>query len=223
MWKIMKKLTILTLLMLSMGIVLTGCTTNTDTVEGTDVVVENVQVAADRNEYKFKFTIKWADGFEMSSKVYKKWDNSMTEYINMVMEEEMPFTPKKSLIVDGISYQEVEKDWSTFRFSVPGMEEEDEMFNLKEMSTIDQSIVVDTKSEKINGKKMTCYYIDDVVEGQGKSCMYKGVFAYGEFTENGIIDTVEITDYDDNVKSSVFEVPSEDEILSTQDMMKMFQ
>ena len=91
------------------------------------------------------------------------------------------------------------------------------------MSTIDMSIVVDTKSEKINGKKMTCYYIDDVVEGQGKSCMYKWVFAYGEFTEDGIVDKIEITDYDDSVKSSVFEIPADADILGAQDMMKLFQ
>ena len=141
----------------------------------------------------------------------------------MIFEEDMPFTPKKSLIVDGVAYSQVEKDGETFRFSIPGMEEEDEMFNLKEMSTVDMSIVVDTKSEKINGKKMTCYYIDDVVEGQGKSCIYKGVFAYGGFTENGVVDTVEITDYDDSVKSSVFEIPADADILGSQDMMKLFQ
>ncbi len=223
----MKKLTILTLLMLSMGIVLTGCTSDTDTVEGTDVVVENVQeesdVIADRNEYEFKFTIKWADGFEMSSKVYKKWDNSLTEYIDMVLEEEMPFTPKKSLIVGGVSYQEIEKDGESFRFSMPDMEESEEMFNLKEMSTVDMSMVTDTKNEKINGKKMTCYYINDLEAWEGKSCLYKGVFAYGEFTESGIVDTVEVSDYDDSVKDSVFEVPADADILGAQDMMQLFQ
>jgi hypothetical protein len=49
------------------------------------------------------------------------------------------------------------------------------------------------------------------------------VFAYGEFTEDGSLGTIEITDYDDSVKNSVFEVPSADEILSTQDMMQLFQ
>ena len=224
--KIMKKLTILTLLMLSMGIVLTGCTSDTDVIEGIDVVVEDVQEeVVDRNEYQFQFTIKWADGFEMSSKMYKKWDNSMTEFITMVADEvqEMPFTPKKTLMVDGTTYQEIEKDGETFRFSVPNMEIEGEMFSLKEMSTVDMSIVVDTKNEKVNGKKMTCYYIDDVVEGQGKSCMYKGIFAYGEFKENGVVDTVEITDYDDSVKDIIFEAPDAEDVLGTQDMMKLFQ
>jgi len=42
------------------------------------------------------------------------------------------------------------------------MEAEEDVFNLKEMSTIDKNIVIDTKSEKINGKRMTCYYMDDV-------------------------------------------------------------
>ena len=223
--KIMKKLTILTLLMLSMGIVLTGCTSDTSDVEATDVVVEDVQeeVIADRNEYQFEFVVKWADGFEMSSKVYKKWDKSMTEYFSMIMEEDMPFIPKKSLIVDGTAYQEVEKDGKTFRFSMPGMEGEEDMFNLKEMSTVDKNLVVDTKKEKINGKKMTCYYIDDVVEGKGKSCLYKGIFAYGEFSENGVMDSVEISDYSDKVKDSIFAIPAADDILGAQDMMQLFQ
>ncbi len=225
MWKIMKRLTILTLLMLSMWIVLTGCTSNTDTVEGIDVVVEDVQedVIADRDEYEFTFTIKGADGFQMSSKVYKKWDNSMTEFIDMIFEEDMPFMPKKSLLVDGTAYQEVEKDGITFRFSVPWMEAEEDIFNLKEMSTIDKNIVINTKSEKINGKRMTCYYMDDAISWVGKSCLYKWVFAYGEYTEDGIVDVIEITDYDDSVKSSVFEIPADADILGSQDMMKLFQ
>jgi hypothetical protein len=45
------------------------------------------------------------------------------------------------------------------------------MFNLKEMSTIDETLVKETKKEKINGERMTCYYIDDAVEGNGKVCL----------------------------------------------------
>ncbi len=91
------------------------------------------------------------------------------------------------------------------------------------MSTVDMSMVVDTKKEKINGKKMTCYYIDDVVGGKGKSCLYKWVFAYGEFTENGIVDTVKVTDYDDSVKDSIFEIPAAEDIIGAQEMMQIFQ
>lgn len=229
MGKIMKKLTVLTLLMLSMWFVLTGCATNTDTAENEDVVVNDVQeepeVVADRNEYQFKFTIKWADGFEMSSNVYKKWDKSMTEFITMKGNdaEQMPFIPKKAVTVDGTTYQQVEKDGKTSWFSMPGEYGEDDMFNLKEMSTVDMSMVVDTKKEKINGKKMTCYYINDAVAWEGKSCLYKWVFAYGEFTEDGVADTIEVTDYDDSVKDSIFKVPNAEEVLTTQEMMKMFQ
>ena len=78
----MKKLTILTLLMLSMVLVLTGCTNNTDDVDTADVVVADVEEGAleiedgeeieDRDEYKFEVTINGADGFEMISKIYKK-------------------------------------------------------------------------------------------------------------------------------------------------------
>ncbi len=227
--KIMKKLTILTLLMLSMGIVLTGCTTNNDSAEDvdTDVVVkEDVQEqVADRNEYQFEFTVKWADGFEMSSKVYKKGNNSMTEFLKMVWadDEEMPFVPVKMLTVDGKTYEQVEKDGKTFWFSIPGVNAEDEMFNLREMSMIDKSMVIDTKKEKINGKKMTCYYTNDAEVWEGKWCLYKGVFAYGEYMEDGVLDTIEITNYDDSVKSSIFKAPAEDDVLSTQDMMQLFQ
>jgi hypothetical protein len=85
------------------------------------------------------------------------------------------------------------------------------------------SMVIDTKKEKINGDKMTCYYIDDVVEGKWKSCLYKWVFAYGEATVDGVVTTVEVTNYDNSVKNSVFEVPSAEDVLSTQDMMQLFQ
>ena len=217
----MKKLAILTALMLSLGIILTGCASNTDSVEDVDSVSEDVQKVVDRDEYQFKFTIRGDDGSRISSKVYKKWENSMIEFIDTVVEEDMPFVPKKSLIVDGVVYSEVEKDGETFRFSMPGMDEE--IFNLEEMSTIDMSMVVDTKKEKINGKKMTCYYMDDALEGKGKSCLYKWVFAYGEFVEDGVVNTIEITDYDDSVKSSVFEIPADANILGFQDMMELFQ
>jgi hypothetical protein len=108
------------------------------------------------------------DELEMSSKVYKKGDNSMMEFITMMGEdtEDMPFVPKKTVTVDGTTYQQVEKNGETFWFSMPAEYGEDDMFNLKEMSTIDMSMVIDTKKEKINGDKMTCYYIDDVVEGK---------------------------------------------------------
>jgi outer membrane biogenesis lipoprotein LolB len=84
----MKKLTVLTLLMMSMGIVLTGCTSNTDTdvdvLAGTDVVVEDVtEQIADRNEYQFELTIKGDVDLEMSSKIYKKGANSVMEIITM--------------------------------------------------------------------------------------------------------------------------------------------
>jgi hypothetical protein len=78
----------------------------------------------------------------------------------------LPFIPKKTVTVDGTTYQEVEKDGESFWFSMPGEYAEDDMFNLKEMSTVDMSVVVDTKNEKINGKKMTCYYINDVEAGE---------------------------------------------------------
>jgi hypothetical protein len=44
------------------------------------------------------------------------------------------------------------------------MNAEDDMFNLKEMSQIDDSIVVDKKTETINGEKLTCYYMSDILE-----------------------------------------------------------
>ena len=226
----MKKLTILTLLMLSMWIVLTGCTNDADDVSidgvNADVVVTDVEEEiTDRDEYQFKFTIKGADGFEMSSKVYKKGDNSMTDFIKMVWEidEEMPFIPKKTLTVDGTTYQQVEKDGDIFWFSIPGEYSEADVFNLKEMSTIDKSMVVDTKNEKINGKEMICYYIDNVEAGNGKSCLDGGVFAYGEYSENGVMDTIVIDDYDDSVKDSMFDAPDAEDVLSTQDMMQLFQ
>jgi hypothetical protein len=49
------------------------------------------------------------------------------------------------------------------------------------------------------------------------------VFAYGEYSEDGVMDTIEITDFDYSVKDKVFVLPNEDEILSTQEMMKLFQ
>ncbi len=231
----MKKLTILTLLMLSMGVVLTGCTNDTDSVDTTDVVVADVEESVldiedgeeieDRDEYKFEVTINGADGFEMISKIYKKWNNSMTEVIKMVSNdiEEMPFNIKKMLKIDGNTYQQVEKDGDTFWFSIPGMDAEDDMFNLREMSQIDKSFVVDTKFEKINGDKMTCYYIEDTIEWAGKTCLDGDVFAYGEYSEDGITDTIVIDDFDDDVRNSVFDIPDEDEILSTQEMMQLFQ
>ena len=231
--KKMKKLTIMMTLLLWVFVMLTAC--GTDTNENDDLSNNDSDVAgsqedvsvevSDRNEYQFKFTLKNEDGLGMSSKMYKKWDNSLIEFIELADAESdsMPFVPKKSLMVDGTIYQQIEKDGELIRFSIPGMDMESDTFNLKEMSTIDESMVSDTKKENINGKKMTCYYVNDSVEGEGKSCLYDGVFAYGEFSNSGILNTIEITDYKDDVKNSVFDLPDEDDILSTQDMGKLFQ
>jgi hypothetical protein len=40
----------------------------------------------------------------------------------------------------------------------------DDMFNLKEMSMVDKTLVTDTKKEKIDGERMICYYMEDTQE-----------------------------------------------------------
>lgn len=234
----MKKLTILTLIMLSMGLVLTGCNEKNDmddeTINIQEEVLSELEVdgdmddmdeIVDRDEYSFEVSIKGADGFDMISKIYKKWDKSLTEIIKMFGDEgdDMPFNINKMLKVGGQTYQQVEKGGEIFWFSIPGMNAEDDMFNLKEMSTVVDDMVVDTKKETINWEKLTCYYIDDEIEGKGKTCLDGEVFAYGEYSEDGVMDVIEIKDFDDSVKDKVFATPNEDEILSTQDMMQLFQ
>jgi len=91
------------------------------------------------------------------------------------------------------------------------------------MSTIDKTKLSDKKMEKINGKKMVCYYGTDGEAGAGKSCLYKGVFAYGEYTYQGNTTKIHVDDYKNRVRNSVFKAPSEDEILSPKEMMKLFQ
>jgi hypothetical protein len=70
---------------------------------------------------------------------------------------------------------------------------------------------------------MTCYYIDDAVEGNGKVCLNDWIFMYWEFDNMWVSSVIGITDYDDSVKDSIFDLPSEDEVLAMQDMMQLFQ
>lgn len=238
----MKRLIILTLFLLSIGFILTGCDKSVDISDKNIDTKEDVafdesidankikkdveeKEISDLDEYSFEVSIKGADGFEMVSKIYKKWHNSLTEIIKMLGEEsdDMPFSINKMLKVDGKTYQQLEKWWETYWFIIPGMNPEDDMFNLKEMSKIVDDMVVDKKTEKINGRKLTCYYLDDKEEWEEKTCLDWDIFAYGEYFEDGVKDVIEIKDFDDSVKDSVFAAPNAKDILSTQDMMKMFQ
>jgi len=228
------------LLVLSFSFALTGCSSSdtetvedTDTVTVNDVVVENddsdtdvEEEIADRKEYQFEVSMKVENEMNMKMKIYKKGDNSLMEMVKMEIlgnEEQMPFDMKKIITTTDKTYQQVEKNGETYRFELPNMGN-NEMFNLKEMSQVDMSIVKETKNEKINGVKMKCYYIDDMEEGKGKACLLNNVFMYGEFNnEESGNSVIEITNYKKKVNNSVFDLPKEDEIRSSQDMMMLFQ
>lgn len=231
----MRKTYVLPVLMLLMVVTLTACTSNTDMQKENLDNKENVENLVDkentwdeiedRNEYSFKVSINWADGFDMILKIYKKWENSLTEIVKMFGDEwdDMPFNIKKMLKVDGNTYQQIEKDEETVWFSIPGMDSEDDMFNLREMSQIDESVVIDQQNEVIDWEDLTCYYVDDEISWEGKTCLDWDVFAYGEYSENWVKDIIKIEDFDDSVKDKIFTAPDEEEILTTQEMMQLFQ
>ena len=223
--EIMKKLVVLTLLMLSLWVVLTWCTSKTDTSDDAVVVEDTNATVADRNEYQFIMKTKWSDGLDSEIKMYKKDGNSLVEFVKISALDgaEMPFTMKKILSVWNKTYELIEKNWEEYRFVVPGMNATDDMFNLKDMSTIDESIVKETKNEKIDGERMICYYMEDTQEGKWKWCMYDGIYRYGEYTQDGVKHTIIIEDYDDDVSDKIFKIPSEWDIHAMQDMMKLMQ
>lgn len=220
----MKKISLL-LVLFSM-LFLTACSQTKEVVVIEDEVEEvkiEVEEDVDWSEYSFRVNIKWWDWFSMILDIHNKDQKSLTEVVSMSEElDDMPFELNKMLVLWDTSYQQINKDWDLYWFSTPS-DPEQEMFNLKNMSTIDMTNVKDKKTEEINGIVMECYYLNQENEWESKICLADGVFKYGTFEENWVTDEIVIENYTDSVKNSVFELPKDANVLSIQEMMQIFQ
>jgi len=181
----------------------------TDTQEITDEV--NVD---DLGEYQFTFILKsdgeWESAYNMEMEIYQKGSKALYVIKAMPGMEDIPFQPKKTLIVDGTTYSEIEVNgeatWFKAGEDMGGMTPGD-MFDLKSIQNELETTADSSKKETINGKKMICYY----AEGEdGKACTYKGVFRYGEATNpaDGSKIFSEVVDFKTKVDDKIFKIPT---------------
>jgi len=209
-------------LFLAFGSVLTlvACGNKSDVDSSTkDVVVDDVISADDvdleisdvvvPSEYQFNLSVsvnvEWKDQ-SVDMNIYKKGNKMLYEVNKFAAAGDMPFSPKKSLIIGNVMYTNLEMNWEDlwFKSEGSGMEFGD-VFDLESMQKEFADAEV-TKKESINGKKMVCFYKD-----WGKACTYKGVFAYGEWVDpdTGEKSIIKISNYKTRVKDSLFKEPTD--------------
>ncbi len=182
------------------------------------VDTDDADIKTDLDEYQLNFDLVSTDkdGKEMhvNMDVYQKGDKVLYVMNEMPVEQDMPIITHKSLTTNGKNYVQMEVKGTTNWFVAQGVDQTalaDQMFNLKKMQS---ELTKDAKKvthEKIDGKKMTCYYRNDGIE-EGKACTYKGVFAYAEsdMLDGSKIHTVmKITNYKEKVKDSIFDEPTD--------------
>lgn len=189
--------------------------------------IETIPEIEDWNEYSFKLSIKNDWWMENESVYFKKWDNQLI-IINKLLAPEvdnMPIKMMRMLSVDKLIYQQMEVNGKIYWTKVdPSMNWwKTSFFNLKEVSSVPEEQIKETKEEEVNWVTMTCYYFDDE-NGKWKWCLDNWVFMYGENEWSEWGKTVMmITDYTEKVEDNIFAIPKESEITSMEELAKTMQ
>ncbi len=171
-------------------------------------------------EYQFGLVMETTTSWKvqkMSTKVYKKWWNSLYEIIEMpgVFWDKMK--PLKTLVVDWTSYSQMEIKWKKYRFKLGNANLwMNDVFDIEKMQEQVKWESTSNKKESIDWKKMTCYYKE---WENWKACFYKWLFTYWEFDNAWTKSVMRIVDFKTKVKDSVFKVPTD--VKTQQDMAKL--
>ena len=179
------------------------------------------------NEYQLDVEIISTDGegneYAVKTNMYKKWDNLLYVIEEMTGPDELPFVPTQNLIAGSDLYTQIEIDGELMWFKASGVEEQQNvMFDLADMQSIleESQDISEVKEEEVEGEMMTCYYLEG---SNGRACMVDGIFAYGEDTDpiSGMSSVIRVTNYQDSVDDSVFEIPSDDEVKTMEEFMSL--
>ena len=222
-------------------VVLAGCG-NSNTVTDEVVTDEPLAVVADTDvvettdtkstkDYQLSFTMEMntpEDGdMFMDISVHKKWAD--VAYIFNKMEsddaEMLQFVPTQIIVMGDTSYTQLNQDGELMRLEAPSGEDQFVwgMFDFDNMEEAMEAEMDSKETEKIDGKKMICYYKKDATE-DSKACIYEGIMHLMESTElaDWATTTMKVYEYNKKVDKSLFTVPKE--TISIEEMMaKMMQ
>jgi len=190
-------------------------TINTTTEAAENIIDDKTETpVVNLKEYQLKISIQADNNGEKQKivmQIFQKNDKALYIMEDMPNISESPVQPLRSLLVGPDMYTQMRISGEDIRFKAEGegmgLSMQD-FFDLEQIQTDMEAEADNKKEEKINGKKMICYYKDGE---EGKACTYKGIFAYWEATdpETGASTIMEVSDYDTNVNEDVFEIPTD--------------
>jgi len=217
-------------------VLLAGCGNQNDVVDETATDTVNVEnwvdetttddVKTSKKDYMLSFTMnmksetEWS--MDMDISVHKRWTDVAYVFNKMESDnaEMMQFIPKQIIVLGDTSYTQLDRNWELVRLETPAWEDQFVwgMFDFDQMEEAMEAEMDSKETEKIDWKKMTCYYKADSTE-ESKACIYEGIIYLMEskWLTDWTTTTMKVYEYSNKVNKNLFKAPKE--TITVQEMM----